>query len=36
MSKKGRQLRVIGNKVCFRQDSILEALNLLETVAGEF
>jgi hypothetical protein len=27
---------MFGDKVCFRRDSIIEALNLLEAVAGEF
>ena len=32
----GYRTFMFGDKVCFRQDSILEALNLLEAVAGEF
>ena len=32
----GYRTFMFGDKVCFRQDSIIEALNLLEAVAGEF
>jgi pyruvate kinase len=32
----GYRTFMFGDKVCFRRDSILEALNLLEAVAGEF
>lgn len=32
----GYRTFMFGDKVCFRRDSIIEALNLLEAVAGEF
>ena len=32
----GYRTFMFGDKVCFRRDSIIEALNLLKAVAGEF